>query len=68
VGGISYLIADGDTGKLVAKNNAVHMAEAIRSLLENPLEGVRISKNARKQVELYDESEVIKMWLKVLEL
>ncbi|WP_291851913.1 glycosyltransferase family 4 protein [Lutibacter sp.] len=67
VGGISYLIADGNTGKLVAKNNAVEMAEVIRSILENPLEGLNIAKNARKQVELFDEREVLKMWLKVVQ-
>lgn len=66
VGGMPYLIEDGVTGKLVAKNNVLQMVNTIESIIENSSLGIEITKNAKQQVSHFDEAIVKKMWLNLL--
>jgi glycosyltransferase involved in cell wall biosynthesis len=51
VGGIPFIINDGEDGLLVASNDHEDMAKKIIYLLENPKEARRLALNARKVVE-----------------
>ena len=67
VGGIPYLINNSVNGVLVENNNELEMANAIVKLIENPIETLTMSKNARKLVEGFDVEIVKQQWHKLLE-
>lgn len=66
VGGIPYLINNSVNGVLVENNNELEMANAIVKLIEDPIETLTMSKNARKLVEGFDVEVVKKEWRKLL--
>ena len=51
IGGIKYVIKDGETGLLVPPNDPESLADAIIHLLENPSLARRMGKKGRKMVE-----------------
>ncbi|WP_310992262.1 glycosyltransferase family 4 protein [Aequorivita marina] len=67
VGGVPFLIANGEHGVLVPPNNAEAFVNAIIELSENPLEANRISQKARFKVDKYDWDNVKKKWIKLLQ-
>jgi len=67
VGGIPFLVEDGQTAMLVNKDDTEAMSDAIIKLIkEEPLAN-KISINARKKVEKFDWSEVKPLWMSVFE-
>lgn len=66
VGGIPYLIKEGETGILVAPNNAEAIALAIESLVENRTSAKEISRQARAKVEEWDWNTVKTTWQQIL--
>lgn len=62
VGGVPYLIRDGENGLLVPNEDASAMAQSVRHLIEEPGLAERLSKNARKFAETHDWSVVLPMW------
>ena len=68
VGGMSYLLEDGKEALLVADNDDIAMAEAIRRLLKDP-ELVRyLTTNSRAKVERFTWEGVRKLWYEALKL
>lgn len=67
VGGIPWLIADGENGLLVENENVGEMVKAIKKLLNEPNFTERISRNARNLAERSDWSAVRKAWGKLLD-
>ncbi len=67
VGGVPYLIQDGENGFLVPPKNPKAMAHKIKLILEDPQKLVEVSHNARKTVEEFDENAVLEKWEKLLE-
>lgn len=65
VGGLPYLIADGDNGLLVENENAGEMAAAIKKLLENPDLTQKISNGGRTLAEQSGWSAVRAAWEKL---
>jgi glycosyltransferase involved in cell wall biosynthesis len=62
VGGLPYLLADGEDALLAEPGDAVSLARAVsRVLAEKGLSG-RLSRNARKKVEQFDWSITIPQW------
>jgi glycosyltransferase involved in cell wall biosynthesis len=51
VGGVPDVIADGETGLLVARDDAAGMSRAVRALLAAPEERRRLGAAARRHVE-----------------
>jgi len=66
VGGVPYLINDGEDGLLCGKGNAPAMVERINQLVFSPEKGTIISANARKKVESFDWSVVKEQWRIIL--
>ena len=66
VGGLPYLIEEGETGLLVEPDDIKAMAEAIRKLLSDSLLAEKISRNARKKVENFDWQKLRQNWLELL--
>lgn len=62
VGGMPYLVKDGEDALLVEKGNAEEMAEKVISLIESPETVMRIVANARKKAESYDWKCVKEQW------
>jgi len=62
VGGINDLIQDEQNGLLVDKADIMAMAEKIKCLINGEIDAQRISINARKLVEKFDSSIIIKKW------
>jgi L-malate glycosyltransferase len=62
VGGIPYMIRDGENGLLVPDADANAMAGAIRRLIEEPDLVGRLSKNGRSFAEAHGWSAVLPMW------
>ena len=62
VGGIPYLITEGEDGLLVPSGDAEAMAAAVIRLLEEPELAEGISVRARKKVEGYDWEVVKEQW------
>jgi len=50
VGGVSSAVLDGRTGSLVARDDEVGFADAVRGLLDDPEEGRRLGENGREHV------------------
>ncbi|GIN64115.1 glycosyl transferase [Robertmurraya siralis] len=51
VGGLKEIVNPGEDGLLVEEKNVAELSDAITYLLENPDEGAKMSKNARKKIE-----------------
>jgi glycosyltransferase involved in cell wall biosynthesis len=62
VGGIPYLINDGETGILVKQNDVHAMVQGVKGLLDGTIDANMISNNARKKVLDYGKEKVIKEW------
>lgn len=62
VGGVPYLINNGEDGFLCEKDNAKDMAEIILRLLQSPETCMRICTSARKKVEAFDWKVVKEQW------
>ncbi len=65
VGGLPYLIQDGENGLLVEKNDVEGMSRVIVSLLKDIDKAKEISSNARHFVEQYDWQVVKQKWNKL---
>jgi glycosyltransferase involved in cell wall biosynthesis len=62
VGGIPYLFADGETALFVRDDDDQQMAEAIRTLLENPALAAKLSVEARLLAERSSWDQVRPKW------
>ena len=67
VGGIPYLLEDGQNALLTPPDDPDAMASAIHRILTEPGLSARLSENARRQVEQYDWSVVLPEWERLLE-
>ncbi|HEX8248820.1 MAG TPA: glycosyltransferase family 4 protein [Pyrinomonadaceae bacterium] len=66
-GGIPYIVADGETGLLVATNDAEALAAKAIYLLENQEAAQAIIDNARKECAKYSWEAIRPQWLAVYE-
>lgn len=62
VGGVPWLVDDGENGLLVPPNDFIGMANAIRSILEGPELAAQLSRNARKKAEQHDWQTILPQW------
>lgn len=62
VGGIPYLLADGEDALLADPDDAVSLARAVKRILEEEGLSGRLSRNARKKAEGFDWSITIPKW------
>lgn len=62
VGGIPYLLDDGEDALLISPNDAQAMATAIRRILTEPGLGEKLSRNARSKAEQFDWSVILPQW------
>lgn len=62
VGGLPYLLTDGEDALLVPPNDAEAMAAAVRRILTECGLAERLSRNARLKAESFDWSNVLPMW------
>lgn len=67
VGGLPYLIKNGETGLLVSPGDEKQMASAMLDLLERPDLAARLSHNARKIAEKMDWRAVKPQWVSVIQ-
>ena len=66
VGGIPYILKNNQNAKLVDKNNALGMSNAIVHLLQNPKEAKTLSTNARHTAMNFDWDIVKLKWIELL--
>jgi len=66
VGGLRYLLDDGENALLVPPRDATAMAESVRRILTEDGLAARLSTRARAKIEAFDWSTVILAWEKVL--
>lgn len=66
VGGVPYLIEDGQDGLLVPPQDPKAMAQAVFQLLEDATLVESLTRNARTKVESFDWELVKKQWIKLL--
>jgi len=66
VGGIPYLIEDGQTGFLVNENDIGAMVDRISFICDHPKEARKVAYQARKKVEEYDWRIVKHQWNQLL--
>lgn len=66
VGGIPYLLEDGQDALLVPPNNPEAMASAVRRVLRDPGLAKRLSRNARRKAERFDWSNILPQWEELL--
>ncbi|HQR31446.1 MAG TPA: glycosyltransferase family 4 protein [Blastocatellia bacterium] len=66
VGGLPYLLDDGENALLVPPNDAEAMAAAVRRVLTEPGLAERLSRNARRKAESFDWANVLPMWRELL--
>jgi glycosyltransferase involved in cell wall biosynthesis len=62
-GGISYVVADGETGLVVAKNDHQAMARRAIHLLENPSMALALARRACAECRKYDWEAVGRQWI-----
>lgn len=62
VGGMSSLITDGKTGRLIPPNSALGFADAIEDLLENADKAKSMARNARLEMEKLDWQLLKEKW------
>ncbi len=66
VGGIPYLLCDGEEGLLVEPGNARGMAAAIERILGDAALAARLSAAARAKAESFDWSAILPQWRELL--
>ncbi len=66
VGGIPYLVKDGETALLVNDSYSKAMADAIIELIENPDLAQKLATNGRKLTEQFDWNIVKNQWKEIL--
>lgn len=66
VGGLPYLLEDGQDALLVPPNDPDAMAAAVNRLLTEPVLAERLSRNARRKAESFDWSAVLPQWKTLL--
>ncbi|MFN0109770.1 MAG: glycosyltransferase family 4 protein [Blastocatellia bacterium] len=66
VGGLPYLLTDGEDALLTSPNDAEAMAAAVRRILTDPGLAERLSRNARRKAESFDWANVLPMWRNLL--
>lgn len=66
VGGLSYLLKDGEDALLVPPNNPEAMAAAVRRVLIEPGLAKRLSRHARRKAESFDWANILPMWRELL--
>ncbi len=66
VGGMPFLIKKNVTGVLVEPKSAEAFVEAIKAILDSPLQSDIMTSNARKAVEKFDWNLIKNQWYKVL--
>ena len=62
VGGLPFLINNGEDGLLVADNDVVSMHNALLFLLKNPSEFIKITKKARIKASFFEWNQVKDKW------
>ena len=62
VGGIPYLLEDGEDALLVPPNDPDAMAEAVKRILMEPGLGARLSRNARTKAAQFDWRLILPRW------
>lgn len=62
VGGIPYLLEDGEDALLVPPDDAGAMAAAVRRILTEPDLAARLSRNGRAKVQRMDWSAILPQW------
>jgi len=62
VGGIPYLLKDGEEALLVPSDNAESMAAAVGRILKEPGLASKISSAARSAAEKFDWSQILPQW------
>lgn len=62
VGGVPWLVRDGDNGLLVQSNDSDAMAKAVLQLIENPELRTNIALRAKAQAAAMDYEQVIPRW------
>ncbi len=67
VGGVPFLISDRKDGILVSPDNSLQFIDAIKYLINNPVESHIITTNARTKVESFDWDNVKHSWFKLLD-
>lgn len=66
VGGIPYLLEDGEDALLVPPNDADAMAAAVRRILTEPGLAARLSANGRRKAQQFDWSNILTSWKALL--
>lgn len=66
VGGIPYLIKDGENGLLVGRGDAQGFIDAIRNLTRNHTLAEQLTMKARKDVEKLDWEEIRSQWTSII--
>ena len=66
VGGIPYLISEGQDGILVPPKDASAFTDAIKKAISNSENSKRMTHQARQKVEAYNWNHVKKQWLEAL--
>jgi L-malate glycosyltransferase len=66
-GGIPYIVENGKTGILTARNDYKAIAERAVFLLENPAKAQEIVNNARRELEKYSWQSAREKWLALYE-
>ncbi|HTJ00126.1 MAG TPA: glycosyltransferase family 4 protein [Dongiaceae bacterium] len=67
VGGIPYLLQDGETALLVPPNDLPLMSQAVLRVLTKPDLAARLAQNGRRQVAAYDWQIILPRWEDLLE-
>jgi glycosyltransferase involved in cell wall biosynthesis len=66
VGGIPYLLEDGEDALLVPPDDAPAMAAAVRRILTEPGLAARLSANGRRKVQPFDWTNILASWKELL--
>lgn len=66
VGGLPYLLEDGEDALLVPPNDAEAMSASVRRVLTEPGLAAQLSRNARRKAETFDWANVLPMWRELL--
>lgn len=66
VGGLRYMISDGEDGLLVPPKAPELMASAVKRVLEEPTLAERLSRGARARAQAYDWQNVLPRWMEIL--
>lgn len=65
VGGLPYLLREGEDALLVPSDDLPRMVEAVRTILQQPAVAERLSRQARRKTEGFDWAKVLPEWLKL---